>query len=113
MKPSDGHALDEIYAFVWFGIVNGKKKDAEGTYIIGYIARSLKAHECHFGDFTLKHAIHVIKEDSEKSGREPIIGTRIDPRNQASQKLFARNGFQDTGIDDEAPEYHRWVRIGF
>lgn len=113
VRPSDGKGLDTIYSFVWFGIVGGKKKNAAGIYVIGYIARSLVAQDCHFGDFTLQHALHVLMQDQADSGREPIIGVRIDPRNTASMRLFTRNGFNDMGVDLNSPAYHRWIKKGF
>lgn len=113
VKPGDAKRDEVIYSFVWFGILNGKYNNAEGMYTIGYIARSLSVDTCHFGDFTLQHALKVLAADQYKSGRDPIIGTRIDPRNEASMSLFERNGFQDMGIDETEPDYHRWIRIGF
>lgn len=104
---------DRIFSFVWFGIIGGTKHDANGSYVIGYIARSLDAEGCGFGDFTLKHALHVLKEDHERTGREDAVGARIDPMNSASMALFERNGFMDMGEDPEATEYHRWMRFGF
>lgn len=113
VKTSSGIALEKIYSFVWFGIVNGKKSNGDGAYIIGYIARSLDTDGCHFGDFTLRHALGVLQADHMKTGREDVIAARIDPRNDASMCLFRRNGFEDTGTDPTEPTYHRWVRTGF
>lgn len=109
----DGKGNDRIRSFVWFGIENVTKKDNNGMYIIGYIARSLDAKGCYFGDFTLKHALRICRDDHAKTGRRPYVGVRIDPRNSESIRLFERNGFEDTGPDPEAVEYHRYVRVGF
>lgn len=65
----DGKGNDRIRSFVWFGIENGTKKDNNGMYIIGYIARSLDAKGCYFGDFTLKHALRICRDDHAKTGR--------------------------------------------
>lgn len=110
VKPGMRDELDTIYSFVWFGIVNGTKRDADGNYIIGYIARSLDAATCKFGDFTLKHALRILKEDQKRTNRDAAVGARIDPRNQPSMNLFKRNGFTDEGEDDNALPYHRWYR---
>ncbi|WEV45998.1 hypothetical protein OZX62_05890 [Bifidobacterium sp. ESL0690] len=104
---------ERIWSFVWFGVVGGKKRDANGSYMIGYIARSLETQGCHFGDATLHHALAVLKKNQKETGRRPVIGARIDPMNLGSINLFKRNGFIDMGVDPEATEYHRWVRIGF
>lgn len=109
----DSKGNERILAFVWFGIVNGRKTDSEGTYVIGYIARSLAANGCGFGDFTLHHALQVLKRDCEHSGRADAIGARVSPHNKESMALFLRNGFIDAGEDPEAPEYHRLIRFGF
>jgi ribosomal protein S18 acetylase RimI-like enzyme len=113
VKTGTARKPEVIYSFVWFGIVGGKKTDSEGVYTIGYIARSLEAFDCHFGDMTLRHAITIIEEDCSKTGRDPFIGTEINTHNQASIKLFSRNGFDDMGETENDPSYHRWVRIGF
>lgn len=104
---------DTILSFVWFGIIGGRKKDSNGTYMVGYIARGVEARGCKFGDFTLKHALRVMKRDQDASGRDDAIGARVDPDNHNSMDLFRRNGFQDTGPDPEAREYHRLIRFGF
>lgn len=104
---------ERIWSFVWFGIVGGTKKDSMGTYMVGYIARSLDAKGCHFGDSTLKHALSVMESNQKETGRDPVIGVRIDPDNKNSMALFERNGFSDTGRDPEAEAYHRLVRFGF
>lgn len=88
VKPDDAHHLEVIYSFVWFGILRGTFKDNNGVYTIGYIARSLDAAGCHFGDFTLKHALWLLAQDQHRSGREPMTAARIDPRNEASTALF-------------------------
>jgi hypothetical protein len=113
VSASDGTKLDKIYSFVWFGIVNGTKSDSGGSYLIGYIARALDTYDCHFGDFTLKHALKVLSGDQMLTGRQQIISARIDPRNDASMRLFERNGFEDFGTDETQPAYHRWIRFGF
>lgn len=108
---SDGN--DRILSFVWFGIINGRKTDGDGTYMVGYIARERSARGCRFGDFTLKHALRVMKLDCAQSGRDDAIGVRVDPDNQESMALFLRNGFHDTGEDPNEPSYHRLIRFGF
>ncbi|WEV53507.1 hypothetical protein [Bifidobacterium sp. ESL0704] len=104
---------ERIWSFVWFGIVGGTKKDSMGTYMVGYIARALDAKGCHFGDSTLKHALSVMQRNQEKTGRDAVIGARVDPDNKSSMALFKRHGFADTGQDPEALEYHRLMRFGF
>lgn len=104
---------DRILSFVWFGIINGAKKNSDGTYMVGYIARSLSARGCKFGDYTLKHALTEMKQDQIASKRADIIGARVDPANLESMNLFLRNGFHDTGEDPNAPEYNRLLRFGF
>ena len=113
VKPGDANHLEIIYSFVWFGILGGTRKNDQGIYTIGYIARSLAAAGCHFGDFTLKHALRILKDEQSKSGRYPLIGARIDPRNESSMTLFDRNGFRDQGVDEDQPSYLRWTRKGF
>ncbi|PJM80019.1 hypothetical protein [Bifidobacterium scaligerum] len=104
---------ERIMAFVWFGIIDGFKDDDQGVYMVGYIARSLEADHCHFGDAALRHALRIMQENQIKTGRDDTIGARIDPRNVQSINLFQRNGFIDAGVDPYEKHYHRFVRFGF
>lgn len=109
----DKNGNDTILSFVWFGIIDGRKKDSDGVYMVGYIAREMAARGCKFGDFTLKHALWVMKHDQSISGRDDLVGARVDPDNVNSMGLFIRNGFIDGGVDTEEPSYHRLIRFGF
>lgn len=109
----DSQGDEKIYSFVWFGIINGRKHNSNGTYMIGYIARDISAKGCKIGELTLRHALRVLYEDYKNSRRQDIIGARIDPHNTSSIALFTNNGFVDTGIDQEAPDYHRFLKFGF
>lgn len=111
--PGKNDSDERVMAFVWFGIIDGAKTNAAGTYMVGYIARALDANGCRFGDLALRHALHVMREDQLASGRDDTIGARIDPRNDQSIALFTRNGFIDAGVDPYAEDYHRFVRFGF
>ncbi|MBT1179634.1 hypothetical protein [Bifidobacterium vespertilionis] len=110
---ADANGDERIWAFVWYGIIGGRKTNADGTYMIGYIARALSASGCRIGDAALSHALRVLRADHEATGRDPVVGARIDPSNGASGALFSRHGFVDAGVDPEATEYHRWLRFGF
>lgn len=106
---------DRICSFVFFGFQKTTEAEGSGFYIIGYIARALGAKGCHFGDFTLRYALNVCKEDSLKRGiADPLIFALIDHRNKESLALFERNGFLDDGPDEDEPDrYRRFVRFGF
>jgi hypothetical protein len=106
MPGNDGS--ETIIAFVWFGILGGKKTDAEGVYTIGYIARPLRMQGCKMGRTTLEHALKVLKKDYEASHsrnggpRKPMITARIDPDNANSITLFTNFGFKDLGEDEKS-----------
>lgn len=110
-KSTDGNRLERLYAFVWFGVIGGRKIDANGTYMIGYIARENCLDGCRFGDRALNHALAIINENHVKTGREHVVAARIDPQNKASGELFRRHGFEDYGVDPEATDYHRWLKF--
>lgn len=108
---TDHDGFERLYAFVWYGVIGGKKDDANGTYMIGYIARDNSLSGCKFGDKALEHALSVIEDNHRKTGREHVVGARIDPQNRHSMDLFARHGFDDYGPDPDATQYHRWLKI--
>ena len=111
----DHNDNDRICSFVFFGFQKTTEAEGSGFYIIGYIARALGAKGCHFGDFTLRYALNVCKEDSLKRGiANPLIFALIDHRNKESLALFERNGFVDDSPDEDEPDrYRRFVRFGF
>ena len=111
----DREGNERICSFVFFGFQNVSSDEKSGGYIIGYIARAIVARGCHFGDFTLRHALGVCEEDSRKRGlANPPVFALIDWRNKESMALFERHGFIDDGPDAVEPErYRRFVRIGF
>lgn len=97
--------MPDILAFCEFGWI-----EQADSYAISFLATALSEQRRGLGFLLLATVLRWVGNDSAVTGRDNYIMTQIDPRNQASVRLFQSLGFEDEGVDEDDPGYHIWSR---
>lgn len=110
-KPHKVDELGKIFGFVYYALDFAEKPIENNVGYIGYIARASDAAGCKIGSMLLRHACAKIIGHCSVNSNDLLIVARINPENTNSQNLFFENGFVDYGVDPDATDYHKWVRL--
>ncbi|MFT8703784.1 hypothetical protein [Bifidobacterium aquikefiricola] len=96
---------EKIFAFAEYGYI-----EESDTYAISWIARSSDCSGNGLGASILLIVLDDISVDSFWHNRSHQVLTQIDPRNEASIRMFENAGFEDGGVDSTDQQYHIWHR---
>lgn len=84
---------DEVLSVCFIRVIDGTWFDNDGYYLISLIARAWNCRGTRMGFFALRDALKVIRENSGKTGRPPVVFAHVDHRNKPSLRLFEEIGF--------------------